>query len=358
MLLAAAPLRADTIRVALFHTELDRDGPGLLLRDILKGDDPQVLAVLAVLAHVDADILVLSGIDYDHRSLTLDALADRLPDYPHRFAAPPNRGRASGLDLDRDGKIGGAGDDTGYSAFAGAGGLAVLSRFPIRAGAARLETEKRWGDLPGNIAPDPVSAAMHLSTTAHWAVPVAISGERLLTLVTWHATPPVFDGPEDRNGRRNHDEARLAHQMAHDAGAPVILAGFANLDPVDGEGRGGALADMLSDPAFRDPRPASIGGVLAAARDGGANLRQKGDPALDTANWPDTGRWPGNRRVDFLLPSADLTVAATGVFWPPPDALLGGEVERASRHRVVWLDLVTDGAGDGGERRGLAELRQ
>ena len=24
-----------------------------------------------------------------------------------------------------------------------------------------------------------------------------------------HPTPPVFDGPEDRNGRRNHDEIRF-----------------------------------------------------------------------------------------------------------------------------------------------------
>lgn len=351
----AAPLRAETLRVALFHTELDRDGPGLLLRDILKDDDEQVQAVLTVLRHVDADILVLSGIDYDHRGLALGALADRLPGYVYRFALPPNRGRPSGLDLDGDGRIGGAGDETGFAAFAGAGGLAVLSRRAILRGGVQDRTAMPWGQLPVHLAPDAVSGEMALSTTAHWTVPIDIGGGQTLSLVVWHATPPVFDGPEDRNGRRNHDETRLAHLMAKEAVGPVILAGLTNLDPVDGEGRVEAMAALLNDPAFRDPRPGSVGAVLASERDGGANLRQRGDAALDTVDWPDGANRPGNLRTDLLLPSIDLKVSAAGVFWPPPDALLSSEVERASRHRVVWIDLVTDGGGDGDQRRGLAK---
>ena len=34
------------------------------------------------------------------------------------------------------------------------------------------------------------------------------NGKKIHFLVS-HPTPPVFDGPEDRNGRRNHDEIRL-----------------------------------------------------------------------------------------------------------------------------------------------------
>ena len=66
-LLAVPPsaARAEGLRVALFHTELARDGPGLLLRDILKGEDAQIGAVVRVLRHVDADILVLADVDYD-----------------------------------------------------------------------------------------------------------------------------------------------------------------------------------------------------------------------------------------------------------------------------------------------------
>ena len=35
-----------------------------------------------------------------------------------------------------------------------------------------------------------------------------VGGKVIHTLVS-HPTPPVFDGPEDRNGTRNHDEIRL-----------------------------------------------------------------------------------------------------------------------------------------------------
>ena len=38
--------------------------------------------------------------------------------------------------------------------------------------------------------------------------PIRIEGETVHFLVS-HPTPPVFDGPEDRNGTRNHDEIRF-----------------------------------------------------------------------------------------------------------------------------------------------------
>ncbi len=34
-------------------------------------------------------------------------------------------------------------------------------------------------------------------------------GKTTLHLLASHPTPPAFDGPEDRNGRRNHDEIRF-----------------------------------------------------------------------------------------------------------------------------------------------------
>ena len=37
----------------------------------------------------------------------------------------------------------------------------------------------------------------------------AVAERADLHLLAHHPTPPVFDGPEDRNGRRNHDEAAL-----------------------------------------------------------------------------------------------------------------------------------------------------
>lgn len=84
------------MRVAFFHTELSRKGPGLLLRDILSGKDAQVEAVAAVVRVAGPDVLVLAGVDWDLEGHTLGALADRIGGYPYRFAARPNRGIDSG----------------------------------------------------------------------------------------------------------------------------------------------------------------------------------------------------------------------------------------------------------------------
>ena len=65
LILAALPQRAlaDPLVVAVYHTSLARPGPGLLLRDIRTGIDPQVLAVTQVIVQAAADILLL--LDFD-----------------------------------------------------------------------------------------------------------------------------------------------------------------------------------------------------------------------------------------------------------------------------------------------------
>lgn len=356
LVLTAAEAGATDLRVASYNTELSRKGPGLLLRDIEAGKDPQVAAVVEVIAAVRPDILALQGIDYDMDGLALRALADRLRardlDYPHLFALRPNTGLRTGLDLDGDGRTGGPRDAQGFGYFGGQGGMAILSRHPILAEEAHDFSTLLWADLPGATLPTadgrpyPSAAAwavQRLSTTGHWAVPVRV-GERVLHLMTFHASPPVFDGPEDRNGLRNRDELRLwtlyldgALDAPPPAG-PFVLLGDANLDPADGDGHSAAMAAFLADPRLTDPEPRSAGGSAAAAAQGGANADDRGDPALDTADWPDGAGEPGNLRVDYVLPSADLTVTGAGVFWPA-DGPMAETAARASRHRLVWVDL-------------------
>lgn len=130
-------------------------------------------------------------------------------------------------------------------------------------------------------------------------------------LLAWAATPPVF-GRDDRNARRNHDEA--AFWLDHLPKGRFVLIGNTNLDSVDGEGRRQAMAALLT--RVQDPRPASEGGRLAPQT--GANAAQRGDPGLDTAEWGDGPGRPGNMRVDMVLPSPDLAVLDAGVFWPAP----------------------------------------
>ncbi|MGR3566205.1 MAG: endonuclease/exonuclease/phosphatase family protein, partial [Pseudooceanicola nanhaiensis] len=65
---------------------------------------------------------------------------------------------------------------------------------------------------------------------------------------------------------------------------------------------------------------------------------QTGDPALDTVDWPEPA--PGNLRVDYVLPSADLQLDRPGVLWPEQGAELAESVVVASRHRLVWIDIL------------------
>lgn len=359
---APAQTGAERVRIVYFNTELARDGPGLLYRDILRAD-PQVLAVARTLAHLSPDIAVLSGVDWDHEGRALDALARRIAEaghpMPHVFAGAPNAGAGSGLDLDGDGRRGGPGDAQGYGRFRGEGALAVLSRHPIAADDLRDFSGLAWLDLPDNHAPEGTAPGQRLSSNAHWDLPVRI-GATSLRLLIWHATPPVFDGPRDRNGRRNHDEAALwlAYLRGRLAQPPpesrFIVLGDANLDPADGDGRTLAIRTLLAHPALQDPAPRSRGAALAAAAQGGPNAAQRGDPALDTADWfEDPGDWdraaPGNLRVDYILPSRDLQVRDAGVFWPVPDtpdaAVFSVDGTPASRHHPVWVDIDIPGRG-------------
>lgn len=353
-LTAASACAAEPIRIATYNVELTRRGPGVLLRDIEKGENPQIAAVIEVIAAVAPDVLALQGIDWDAEGRALDALAARLAgagaDYPHRYAPRSNRGMATGRDMDGDGRAGTSADAQGYGAFTGAGGMAVLSRFPIdRAGASDFSA-LLWSDLPGALLPRhpdgtpypsaEALAVQRLSSSGHWAVPVLLPGGARLTVATFHAGPPVFDGPEDRNGRRNHDEARfwslwLDGALGPAPETPLVIAGAATMDPEDSEGRPDALRALLADPRLQDPRPASEGG--AAAPDQG----HRGPNRLDTVDWPAPG--PGRLRVDYVLPSADLQVTGSGVWWPAPGAEGAETARRASRHRLVWVDIIPPG---------------
>ena len=332
---------AEDIRIAFWNAGLERPGPGLLLQDLRRGDDPQVSAAATVLHRLDADILILTGFDHDARLQALSAFADTLRrdglSYPHLYAPQGNAGIPTGFDADRDGRPGEAADAQGWGRFPGSGGLAVLSRFPLMADQSQNHATFLWRDLPLSLLPqdtDPALAAVQrLSSHAHVVLPVQIGATRL-TLLLWHATPPAFDGPEDRNGRRNHDEAAFWLHLLNGAlpfvqpDPPFLLAGDANLDPADGDGRPQALLSLLTHPALQDPAPRGTHGR--------SETDQRGDPALDTALYDSLG----GLRLDYLLPSADLTLTASGVLWPPATDPLAPVLATASHHYPVWIDLT------------------
>lgn len=341
-------LAEGVFRIATYAAPLSRDGPGLVLRDILDGEGVEIKSIIQVIAHIDPDILILTDIDFDAGGHAVKALSESLEyPFPYWFSLPPNSGVQTGLDLNGNGRTGDPQDALGFGRFRGDGGMAVLSRFPIRDSDVRDFSDFRWNDLPqaqlpmagGQLFPDAaVFDSFPLSSTGHWIVPIHIA-DHTIHLLVFRATPPVFDGPEDFNGLRNADELRLwSHVLDGAFGPPPtlpVVVGNANLDPADGEGRRQIMAEFLARADLQDPQPRSQGGVMAADAD------HVGDPALDTVDWPD-GR-PGNLRVSYVLPSADLTVRGSGVFWPAPDLpeaeLLDADGNAAGVHRLVWVDV-------------------
>lgn len=343
----------------------------MLIRDIDK-QKPQVMAVAAIIQSVRPDILLLNEIDHDVDHIALSKFRELLKsgdqgiDYPYVFAPPPNTGYQSGVDLDGDGTDFGPNDAYGFGHFPGQYGMALLSRYPIDRDAARNFSKLRWVDFPnaqiprradGSFIPSPQAAdVMRLSSKGHWDVPVAVNNGAVLHLLASHPTPPVFDGPEDRNGRRNADEIWFwvryidGDAFTDDEGrnaarpdTPFVVLGDLNSDPLDGDSRKPAIRALLTHKSVYDPKPQSPGGTAAAKAQGGANLSHQGDAAHDTSDWRDKGG-PGNLRVDYVLPSRDLTVSASGVYWPAPgeqghDLVGTGRKNISSDHRLVWVDI-------------------
>ena len=112
-----------------------------------------------------------------------------------------------------------------------------------------------WSDFKGNQSPDTgaLAATQRLSSVSHVIIPIDING-RNLNIVAFHATPPVFDGPEDRNGKRNADEILLVQEMISVLQQEAfVIAGNANLDPEKGEGKRMAIQGLLKDPRLAKP---------------------------------------------------------------------------------------------------------
>lgn len=288
-----------------------------------------------MLGALDADILLLTGIDYDLRGETLAALAARSAGaaYAYHLALRPNTGIATGLDLDGNGRFGEPRDAMAYGRYAGQAGMAILSRYPILHTEIRNFTDFLWSDLPGDIRPPETPAGQKLSTSGHYEVPFELPGGRSIRLLAYYAAPPVFDGPEDRNGRRNHDETAfwlrlIGGELALPPPAPpFVILGQSNMDPLDGDGLPAAITALLQHGGVQDHQPRGS----SRRQDAG----QRGDARLDTALYGKIG----GLRVEIILPSADLSVTDKGVLWPDEVEPLAETLATASRHRPLWVDL-------------------
>jgi hypothetical protein len=328
------------LRLATYNIDFSDKGPGLVLQSLQKGGNDQQQAVVATIADLNADVLLLTGVDYDAGGQTLAALAGALANagapYPYRLPLRPNSGLATGFDLNGNGRLGEPRDAMAYGRYAGEGGMAILSRLPIETAQIRDFSAYLWADLPQSLSPDTDPAlrgVQRLSSGGHYEVPIILPSGKSLRLLAFYAGPPSFDGEDDRNGKRNHDEAAFWLELI--AGnlpfappaAPFAIIGQASLDPMDGKGRAEALRTLLAHPLLRDPAPRGASGRV--------DVGQRGDAALDTALYDGLG----GLRVEYILPSRDISMQTAGVAWPPDTDPKAQVLATASRHRPVWVDI-------------------
>jgi hypothetical protein len=383
----------DSVRFATFNASLNRGAAGVALSDLSVPGNDQADAVAEIIQRVRPDVLLINEFDYyaptaEHpegplveafRENYLEIGHDGAApiDYPYTFVDESNTGIPSGFDLNNNGAVAGADDAFGFGFFPGQFGMAVYSRFPIETEEIRTFQHFLWKDMPGAMLPDdPNTAApadwyspaeldvFRLSSKSHWDVPITI-GRKTVHFLVSHPTPPVFDGPEDRNGTRNFDEIRFwadyittgqTSSYIYDddgtfgglkGGQLFVIAGDQNSDPLDGDSIPGAIQQLLEhDLVNTDMTPTSAGAVEATALQGGANLTHRSDPAFDTADFADGA--PGNLRADYVLPRDNLKIIASGVFWPvqadPLSSLTGVFPFPSSDHRAVWIDVRVPGA--------------
>lgn len=435
LLVMAGAAQAETVRFATFNASLNRDAAGQLLSDLANPGATGVTTAVAnriqqarnvaeIAQRVQADVLLVNEFDFD---LNGTPTASSVPmglgyssegarlfqqnflsvgqgnavrgltngiDYAFRYTPNTNTGLASGFDLNNNGVVAGGDDAYGFGNFGGQYGFTIYSKYEIVS--VRSFQTFLWKDMPGNLLTNDPTAnklgnfysqaeidALRLSSKNHVDVTVRINGQDVHFL-TAHPTPPTFDGTEDRNGKRNHDEIRFwadyiagAGYIYDDqgntgglaAGAKFVIAGDYNADPLDGDSFKGtvagtqynAIGQLLDNPLVNTSvTPSAPGGVDAAthpSNNGSANQSHIGDPAQDTADFSDSA--PGNLRVDYVLPSANLQIEGAGIFWPAdPDRsapnttgdeydLVGNFRDQnlyanypSSDHKAVWVDVT------------------
>lgn len=367
-----------SLRVASFNALLTFENEGELAEQ-LASPSPESLdrftKVAEIIQRVRPDVLLINEFDYDAENFSAKRfLADYLNvgqndqdaiDYPYLYAPPSNTGvpilndQGEPIDTNQNGRID-PGDYHGWGEFPGRYAMLVLSKYPIDHDNIRTFQNLTWASFPQSKIPQnhyhpDAHDRIRLSSKNHADVPVIVNGKPIHLLIS-HPTPPVFDGPEDRNGKRQYDEmgiwrtyiststsaplrddenrpAKLGNNL------PFIIMGDLNADPNDGESMPGAVQQLTEHWRVNATvTPASEGAVEAAEKQGDSNLTHRSPPKYDTADFSEGSRGPGNLRVDYVLPSNQFDILDAGVFWPK-QGQPGYDLIDASDHRLVWVDL-------------------
>ncbi len=365
------PEFTDTLRFASYNVSLFGKQAGAIKTKLASAESHVQFRKLAgVIKSVRPDVLVLMEIDYDETGETLELLNTNLLnkdldgydaiDYPYAYQIESNTGVLAPVDIDGNGNVSLPNDAFGFGVFEGQYASAILSKFPIDVENQRTFKNFLWKDMPDAALPENADGSSYyteealsvfrLSSKNHIDLPIKIAeGVEIHALIS-HPTPPVFDGVEDRNGRRNHDEIRLwadylssASYISDDNGvngglsdeSKFILFGDLNADPLDGDSYNQAINALLTHSKVN--QEVTVGNLIPSSI-GGAEHNQSsgdvGDPSNDTSFF--------GLRIDYVIPSANLEAIDSGVFWPattePGNELI--KDKGASDHLLVWIDVV------------------
>jgi len=375
--------QAADLRVATFYIEDVRSS------DLKRNDQPRLRSIAEIIHRLRPNVIFLNEIAYDHPGVdgipensTPGQNASRFVERylstspfegvePIRYKAymwESNTGLHSGFDLDNDGSITNSyeqpgasdafgkpspqtalgrayGNDAwGFGTFPGQYAMAILvdERLEVLVDEVRTFRLLPWNYVSAPFAPvDPETDepwyseeewnAVRLSSKSHWDVPVRLPSGSVVHFLCSHPTPPAFDGPEQRNKRRNFDELRFWGDYLSQQGYIVddngnegglargehfIIVGDLNADPADpGWEENPMLDQVLSHPRLGpDPKPES-------------------DIEIDGLDRTDTATW--GKRVDYVLPSRAIRVVRTGVWRPHPSEMSS----YPSDHFPVWAEL-------------------
>jgi hypothetical protein len=284
------------------------------------------------------------------------------------FTASVNSGVASGFDLDRNQRVTNsfprpgppraervaaagltsdqareyAGDCWGFGTFPGQYGMALLvdERLEIVQDQIRTFRLFPWDYIPAAMLPlkedgspwftEEERGFVRLSSRSHWDVPVKLPNGAVVHLLCSHPAHPS----DPQAARRNSDEIRFWADYI--TGREYFVDDKNHPGPLELDASFVVLGTLNSDPAKAGEGPVEspIGTILFGIRR--INSRVIPEADLEIADLAASDTTFAKQRVDYVLPSMDLGIAAAGVWRQNPP----GGASFPSMHFPVWMEVV------------------
>jgi hypothetical protein len=308
--------------------------------------------------------------------------------YPFFESYATNTGLMSGLDLNNDGKVNsGPNDAWGFGIYHGQYGFSLMSQYKIDTAKTRTFQTFKWKDLPSaenpvitncNDAKNPIPEGMacgdkwytaneweqlRLSSKNHVDAPIIIptaNGDQTIHILMSHPTPPVFDTVSQNNKMKNRDEIQFWNNyitngdfIYDDKGTTgglaedeqFVIVGDLNADPYAGDGYRQTIESLLMH--HRVNQQASDGALTPTSL--GAETCYADKECRQDNPYPNRLTSNFGLQVDHAIPSHNLRIIDSGVYWPANGELgrllvnderigkKGKGKDVSSDHRMVWI---------------------